>query len=161
VKLSPAIAAVYPWTTHPGWPVFSIADTASQVFVGGNGTGGHAEGFTTTGTKQWIVQTDGGVQSVATSYGVVYVGGHFDNVCAGDYTGPTTGFSCPTVKATRHKLLAVSATNAALDPWAPNPNSTLGVWSMATTGSKLDVGGDFTAIGANPRSNQQGFAQFG
>ncbi len=159
-KLSPTNGAASSWSSHPTFPVYGIAATTGQVFLGGNGAGGHAAAYTTSGGQQWIVQTDGGVQAIATRNGVVYVGGHFDNVCKGDSTGATSGFNCPTVKATRHKLLAVNASTAALDPWAPNPNSTLGVWSLEAPGS-LKVGGDFTQIGANPRSNQQGYAQFG
>jgi len=161
-RLSPSSGAVSAWSSHPKFPVYAIATTTGQVFVGGNGTGGHAAAYSATGSQQWLIQTDGGVQAIAAMNGVTYVGGHFDNLCTGDTTGGTSGFSCPTgqVAATRHKLFAVNASSGALDPWAPNPNSNLGVWSMEAHGTSLDVGGDFTAIGA-PRSSQQGFARFG
>jgi hypothetical protein len=164
-KLDPSTGAVMPWSLHPTYQVLSIAVSSSNVYVGGDGSGGHAAAFTSLGVRLWQVQTDGAVQSVAVTgpqayTPEVYVGGHFDNVCVGDTAGLTTGFTCPTVSATRHKLLAVDAATAALDPCAPNPNSVNGVWALETQGSKLEVGGDFTAIGAHPRSTQQGFAQF-
>jgi hypothetical protein len=165
VKLNPTTGAVMPWSSHPTYPVLAIAATSANVYVGGDGSGGHATAYTKVGARLWQVQTDGAVQAVAITYPAsltpqVYIGGHFDNVCVGNTVGPTTGFTCPTISATRHKLLAVDATTAALKAWAPNPNSVNGVWALETQPTKLEVGGDFTSIGANPRTAQQGFAQF-
>jgi hypothetical protein len=163
VKLDPTTGAVMPWSSHPAYPVLSIAVSSTNVYVGGDGAGGHAAAYTNLGVRLWQVQTDGAVQAIAVTGAQVYspevyIGGHFDNVCVGDTAGLTTGFTCPTISATRHKLLAVDATTATLDPWAPNPNSVNGVWALDTQTNKLDVGGDFTAIGAHPRTTQQGFA---
>ena len=97
--------------------------------------------------------------------GVIYGGGHFDNVCVGVTDGATTGFKCPTNLATRHKLVAIDAVTGALDPWNPGANSPLGVFGMTSDGGSLEVGGDFTKIGTPNAShgatkNQQGYAQF-
>ena len=57
----------------------------------------------------WVQQTDGGVQNLVIMDGVIYGGGHFDNVCVGVTDGATVGFHCPQNAATRHKLLAIDA----------------------------------------------------
>lgn len=158
-KLTATTGSIQPFSQRPGWPVWSVAVTEDSVFVGGNGSGGHAARFTTSGTQVWVVQTDGGVQAVTPLAGVLYVGGHFDKVCVGDTSGATTGFRCPNSQAERHKLLAVDGLTGTLDAWAPNANSPLGVFALGNGAGRLQAGGDFTRIGV-PYSRQQGFAQF-
>ncbi|HEX5562733.1 MAG TPA: PKD domain-containing protein [Nocardioidaceae bacterium] len=163
-KLSPTTAAISKLSQHPLYPLWSVVVTPDAVFVGGNGAGGHASELTTSGTQLWKFQTDGGVQAVYFLDGVLYVGGHFDNVCTGDTDGPTSGFKCPagTVGATRHKLVAVipdasSTLGYDVAPWNPGANSPLGVFAFDSTGSNLQVGGQFTTIGG---VHQQGYAEF-
>jgi PKD repeat protein len=165
-KLSPTTAAISPLATHAGYPVWSVVVTADAIFVGGNGAGGHASELTTSGTQLWKFQTDGGVQAVYFLNGVLYVGGHFDNVCTGDTDGPTTGFRCPagTVGALRHKLVAVApdaSTSLGYDvaSWDPGANSALGVFALSSNGSSLQVGGEFTTIGLGT-VKQQAYAEF-
>ena len=157
-KVAVADGSLQGWTDHPGYPVWSIVVSGDQVYVGGNGSGGHAGSYSASGTRGWVTQTDGGVQAVELFDGVLYVGGHFDNVCVGDTAGATTGFHCPTNAATRHKLLAVDPANGDLADWNPGANSNLGVWSLAASGDRLHVGGDFTRIGHFHA--QQGYATF-
>jgi Domain of unknown function (DUF5122) beta-propeller len=157
-KLSLAGAVAQKWTSHPTYPIWSIVADGANVYVGGNGSGGHAGQYTSTGSKGWVIQTDGGAQAVTLRNGILYVGGHFDNVCLQDTAGPTTGFTCKDNAATRHKLLAVDAASGAVDPWNPGADSPLGVFALATSAGKVLVGGDFTRIG-HFRS-QQGYAQF-
>ena len=88
----------------------------------------------------------------------LYVGGHFDNFCATDTTGGTTGFECPTILAVRHKILAVDAATGALDPWDPGADSPLGVYAIGTDDGRLEIGGDFGRAGHFHK--QQGYAQF-
>ena len=163
-KVDATTGALLPWRTRPGYPVWSIVATADHVYVGGDGSGGHAGRFTSSGVREWTTQTDGGVQGIALIDDVVYLGGHFDNVCVGDTAGATTGFTCPSASAVRHKLMAVDAATGATDPWDPGANSTLGVFALTGFGGKVQVGGDFTRIGRVPgktsRPYQQGFAQF-
>ena len=109
--------------------------------------------------------TPGTMKSRAVVNGVLYVGGHFDNVCTGDTDGPTNGFHCPagSVGATRHKLVAVvpdttSTLGFRVDPWDPGANSPLGVFAFSSDGSGLQVGGEFTSIGNFTR--QQAYAEF-
>jgi trimeric autotransporter adhesin len=155
-----------PWKSHPGYPLHSFAFYNGTVFAGGDGSGGHVGAFDlATGAKLWTLQTDGGVQGVTVINGLLYVGGHFDNVCDGVFTGPTSGFNCPQTAAVRHKLLAIDPVTGALDPWAPGANSPLGVLTMANAGGTLVVGGTFTKIGkpdalGQATQNQQGYGQF-
>ncbi len=164
-KLGAADASVQVWKDHPSYPVWSVVPTTDAVYLGGDGSGGHAGRYSLDGTRGWVTQTDGGVQAIALIDGVLYVGGHFDNVCIGDTAGATTGFHCPSASATRHKLLAVDAATGATDPWDPGANSPLGVFALTGANSKVQVGGDFTAIGHLPgktgRLPRQGYAQFG
>jgi hypothetical protein len=162
-KLSTATAALQPWKSHPGYPLWQIIVTTDTVYVGGDGSGGHAGSYTTAGVRGWVTQTDGGVQSIALLNGMLYVGGHFDNVCVGDTGGATTGFTCPNGQAVRHKLLAVDPANGALDTtWDPSANSNLGVFALAASNGTLHVGGDFTLIGTGTfkQRSHQGYAQF-
>jgi trimeric autotransporter adhesin len=166
VRLSPVDGSPLPWQFHPGYPVHQVAFFGQDLFAAGDGSGGHIGAFDlTTGARLWTQQTDGGVQAISIMGGVIYGGGHFDNVCVGVTDGPTTGFRCPTNAATRHKLVAIDAVTGALDPWNPGANSPLGVFALANDGGSLQVGGDFTKIGtpnslSQPTLNQQGFAQF-
>lgn len=155
-KLS-ASGAIQSWTTHPNYPVWDLVVTSSAVYVGGNGSGGHAGSYSLDGVRGWVTQTDGGVQAIELFDGVLYVGGHFDNVCVGDTVGSTSGFTCTDSFATRHKLLAVDPSTGALDPWNPSANSPLGVFALYASANQLHVGGDFTRIHSRL---QQGYAAF-
>jgi outer membrane protein assembly factor BamB len=166
VRLDPATGLPLPWLFHPGYPIHSIMFSADTLYAGGDGSGGHVGAFVlATGARLWTLQTDGGVQAMVLAGGVLYVGGHYDNVCVGVIDGATTGFKCPVSQAVRHKLLAIDPVSGDLDPWDPGANSPLGIFSMAFAGSSLMVGGDFTKIG-NPDQlgqathPQQGFGQF-
>jgi beta-propeller uncharacterized protein DUF5122 len=156
-KVTASAGTVQAWKTHPGYAIWSVVATADSVFVGGNGSGGHAGSYSVNGVRGWVTQTDGGVQAIALLDGSLYVGGHFDNVCVGDTAGATTGFHCPTTSATRHKLLAVDPSSGALEPWNPGANSPLGVFSLIGSGSQLYVGGDFTRVHSRA---QEGYARF-
>jgi outer membrane protein assembly factor BamB len=166
VRLSPVDGSPLPWKFHPGYPVHGFAFSGTMLFAAGDGSGGHIGAFDlNTGARMWTQQTDGGVQAITIMGGVIYGGGHFDNVCVGVTDGVTTGFHCPQNAATRHKLVAIDAVTGALDPWNPGANSPLGVFAVSNAGGSLQTGGDFTKIG-NPNSSQQatksqqGYGQF-
>jgi hypothetical protein len=96
--------------------------------------------FDPSGTPTWHDTTDGNVQAMTLSDGELIAGGHFGNFCVGG--------TC----AVRHHIAAVTPANGSLDgTWAPNVNSTLGVFALADTTIGLALGGDFTSVG--------GFAQ--
>ena len=162
-KLSTSNASFQVWKSHPGYPLWKIIVTADTVYVGGDGSGGHAGSYTTDGARGWVTQTDGGVQSIELLNGMLYVGGHFNNVCVGDTAGVTSGFNCPSAQAYREKLLAVDPTTGALDTsWDPHADSNLGVFALASVNGSLLVGGDFNHIGTGTFKAQshQGYAQF-
>jgi outer membrane protein assembly factor BamB len=166
VRLDPTTGAPLPWFFHPGYPIHAISFFGSTLYAAGDGSGGHIGAFDlTTGARLWTLQTDGGVQAMVIAGGVIYAGGHWDNVCVGVFDGATTGFHCPVSQAIRHKLLAIDAVTGALDPWNPGANSPLGVYSLAYSGSTLMAGGDFTKIGqpdalSQATHPQQGYGQF-
>jgi hypothetical protein len=165
-RLDPVTGATLPWKFHPGYPIHQFGFFNGDLFAAGDGSGGHIGAFDlATGARIWTQQTDGGVQNMVIMDGVIYGGGHFDNVCVGVTDGATSGFTCPTNLATRHKLVAIDAVTGALDPWNPGANSPLGVFGMASDDGSLEVGGDFTKIGTPNASGgatraQQGYAQF-
>lgn len=167
-KLNSATGAPRAWGSTPSYPVTSVVASGTRVYVGGDGAGGHAGGYTADGKRLWQVQTDGGVNAVAVLGGVVYIGGHFDNVCRGDTAGSTSGFTCRENRAVRKKILAVDADNAALDSWDPSANSVIGVMTLEASAPgqalRLRAGGLFTKLGRVPGSNvqrnQQGFGVF-
>jgi hypothetical protein len=156
-KLSRRHGRVQHWKSHPSYPVSDLVVTRHRLYLAGDGAGGHAAAYSTRGRFHWVVQTDGSARAVALLHGVVYVGGQFHHVCVGNHSGPDTGFDCPKVKAARQRLMALSAKSGALDPWAPDANSILGVFVMTTTPGRLHVGGEFTQIGGRA---QQGYARF-
>lgn len=156
--LSAATGDPLPWQHAVGYPLTGIAATATDVYVGGDGSGGHAGSYSTAGVRGWVTQTDGGVQALTLDGGVLYVGGHFDAVCVGDTAGATVGFNCPENKAVRKKLLAVDPANGDLLDWNPKANTALGVFTMHAADGRLHVGGVFTKMNFKP---QQGYTSFG
>jgi hypothetical protein len=165
-RLDPTTGTPLPWKLHPGYPIHQFGFFGSMLYAAGDGSGGHIGAFDlATGARLWTQQTDGGVQNLVIMDGVIYGGGHFDNVCVGVTDGATSGFHCPQNAATRHKLVALDAVTGTLDPWNPGANSPLGVFGMASDQGSLEVGGDFTKIGTPNSSGgatkaQQGYAQF-
>ena len=156
--LSATTGALLPWALHPGYPIYAMTINGANMYLGGNGAGGHASAYTlSNGARLWDDQTDGGVQGVAVIGSELYVGGHFDNFCDPSVVG-TTGLECPVILATRHKIFAVDALTGVLDPWDPGADSPLGVFAVTTSGGRLQMGGDF--LKAGHFHNQQGFAQF-
>jgi hypothetical protein len=156
-KLSAVDGTPQPWRAHPGYPIWSVVVTADTVYLGGDGAGGHVAAYSTKGARHWVTQTDGGVQAIALFDGLLYAGGHFDNVCVDHTTGPTSGFSCPVASAARHKLMAVDPATGEVDAWDPGANSSLGVFALTASSGALHVGGDFTRIG---QKAQQGYGVF-
>ncbi len=165
-RLSPVDGTPLPWKFHPGYVIHDFGFYGGLLYAAGDGSGGHIGAFDlSTGARLWTQQTDGGVQSLTVMDGVIYGGGHFDNVCVGVTDGATVGFKCPTNLATRHKLVAIDAVTGDLDPWNPGANTPLGVFAVADDAGSLEVGGDFTKIGTPNSSSiatksQQGYAQF-
>jgi hypothetical protein len=109
--------------------------------------------------NEFAATTDGNTPACALRDGLLYIGGHYQNV------GPNSSWVfVPGQKATltgegslkRNHIAAVDAITGAIAAWNPGANSTLGVHELVS-GQRLGVGGDFTRIGG---SSQQGYAQF-
>jgi hypothetical protein len=142
-----ALAAFDPTTgvLQPGYMSPTPSGVVSMAEAGdGSIFTGHfnnrLQRFDPSGSPSWRDTTDGNVQAMTLSDGELIAGGHFGNFCVG---GTCT---------VRHHIAAVNPANGSLDgTWAPNVNSTLGVFALADTTIGLALGGDFTSVG--------GFAQ--
>ncbi len=112
-------------------PVLDLATDGTRVYEAIGGTGGRATAFSlSTGARLWSKYSDGDVQAIDVSDGVVYVGGHFSHF--------TQGLS-------RHQLVTLAPTDGALSSYAlPFTGSDgPGVWSMLVDSSTLRIGGGF------------------
>lgn len=116
-------------------PVLNLELVGSTVYLAVAGNGGACTAFSaSTGARIWSVHSNGNVQTVAYLDGVVYCGGHF---------GGADAFGT----ATRYHMAGVTAAAPyTTTDFAPKVNSALGVWSLATDGSRLFLGGDFTKL---------------
>jgi hypothetical protein len=84
-------------------------------------------------TPIYTIQTGGDTQAIAVSTTEVYFGGHFTNIT--------------TFKTKRSLLASVRLTDGALTTWNPNLSGYMGPWAIATSPTKLIVGGDITKVG--------------
>jgi hypothetical protein len=116
-------------------PVLGMQLVGSTLLVAAGGGGGGCTALNaTTGAKIWGKHTNGNVQAVVYSYGIVYCGGHFGG--SGAFDGQT-----------RYKIAAVSAyAPYATTSYAPRFDSALGIWALAADTSHLFTGGDFTHV---------------
>jgi hypothetical protein len=100
------------------------------------GSGGRVAVFQTNGALRVEGRTDGNAQAVALAGEEVVAGGHFGNFCVGGNCNDPVR---------RSKALSMTLSGALTD-FAPQFNSTFGVWALAydpATG-RLFAGGDFT-----------------
>jgi fibronectin type 3 domain-containing protein len=117
-----------------GAPVYDLTSDASRVYVGAGGSGGACAALDArTGTAVWSDHANGNVVAVRLTGGRLYCGGHF----AG--TASFAGMD-------RQKLAAVDPGTGAVTSFAPNINSSLGVWSLGTGDGHLCLGGDFSKV---------------
>jgi hypothetical protein len=93
----------------------------------------------TLGTTSW--GTDGRVWAMVRIGDIIYLGGNFTQAVRGD--GGAT--------APRSDLMAVNVVTGYLKPWHPAVDGI--VFSMATDGTTIFVGGDFTSVNGLPREN--------
>jgi hypothetical protein len=143
--------------SNPAYPVTHVVVRRHRVYLAGNGVGGHAASYTTAGKRLWVRQIDGNATSVAVIRTTLYVGGQFHNICVGNSNDGGRGFTCPTVRAARNRLMGLSKANGTLRSWDPGANSILGVFALLGTSSSLHVGGEFTTLGS---VDQEGYGRF-
>jgi hypothetical protein len=159
-SVSPATGTLAtPWNSPVGYRIMNIAATSTHVYAAGDGAGGHLVAANLNGSQQWLVTSDGGYQAVTVLGNTVYAGGHFGNVCSSSRTG--SHGACLDGQVHRQKLAAFDL-NGVLQAWAPNADSSLGVFSLDSdpaTG-RVAAGGQFTHFNLG-KISQPFFAQFG
>jgi outer membrane protein assembly factor BamB len=134
----------------------SMAIGPNRVYAAHGGQGGRVVAYDLAGRTAWTLTMDGDPQAVAVLDGVLYIGGHFDNVCRSTRTGDRG--VCLDGSVRRVKLAAATL-DGALAAWTANGNGIDGVHALAASPalSRVAAGGSFTTINGvtHPR-----FAQF-
>jgi hypothetical protein len=135
---------------------YGMAVTSSGMYATHGGPGGRVTAYGLSGTARWTLTMDGDPQAVAVLDGVVYIGGHFDNICRSSRTGDQG--ACLDGNVPRVKLAAANDRGQVLS-WKANGNGVTGVHTVAASGGlgKLAAGGAFTTING---AAQRRFAQF-
>jgi hypothetical protein len=142
----------------------SIVISGSTAYFGANGDGGgcfdgdFAVSLGSTDSLLWQNDCLGATKALAVVNGFLFKGSH-----AHDCDFSPGGF--PTATGQNNRLLDQSTTDGTLGHWTPITNAgccwagtaDLGPHAMATDGSQLFVGGDFTTVNNKP---QQGIAIF-
>jgi outer membrane protein assembly factor BamB len=136
----PGFHSTVPYTVHG----LTTADGVLYAAVAGRG-GRVAAVDPVTGETWWTVTTDGDVVRVAELDGVVYFGGHYDNVCRSSNVGDMG--ECLDGQDRRVKLAAVD-TDGMLLPWLANGNGIVGVTALISSPGLgiVAAGGQFTTI---------------
>jgi hypothetical protein len=138
--------------------VYGIAVSPTGVYAAHGGRGGKVIGYALDGTTRWTMTMDGNPQALTMLSGTLYIGGHFDNICASETTGSQG--TCADGQTARVKLAAANPSDGALEPWTADGNGVLGVLAMASSPAlgKVAAGGAFTTIDGGSRKR---FAQWG
>ena len=173
-SVDPATGAIIPFPAVSAIPVPSqfcssvskvVITDGSKVYFGNEGTGGGCFDGTfaaslTDGSLVWKNQCLGATQGIALLNNRLYVASHAHDCSANTFDPdafPEVGWS----KGLSRHLLAFDASNGTVSSWYPNTNggtgSALGPRTLATDGTSLFVGGEFTTVNS---SAQQGFTRF-
>ncbi len=173
-SLNPTNAAVIPFPAVSAIPVPSPACSSvskvvitdgTKVYYGNEGTGGGCFDGTfaaslSDGSLVWQNQCLGATQGIALLNNRLYVGSHAHDCSANTFDPDAFGEVGWSKGLARH-LLAYDASNGTVSSWYPNTNggtgSALGPRTLATDGTSLFVGGEFTSVNGTA---QQGFTRF-
>jgi hypothetical protein len=164
-SLYPTNGANAPWASSNQVPpktstcdsnIKTVAVDASKVYFGAEGTGGGCFDGTfaarqSDGALVWRDNCLGATQAVVVIGSWLYVGSHAHNC-----SSVPGGFG----ETSAHHLMREATADGRIDStWFPNTNGNpLGPRAMATDGTRLAVGGDFTTVNGKA---QQGFTKFG
>jgi hypothetical protein len=167
-SLDPGTGANAPWASAAEVPprtsscdsdIKTVVVDATKVYFGAEGTGGGCFDGTfaarqSDGVRVWRDNCLGATQALAIIGPWLYVGSH-----AHDCSTVPGGFG-PTGTCCAHHLMREATADGHIDSaWFPNTNGQpLGPRAMATDGTRLVVGGDFTYVNHKP---QQGVTRFG
>ena len=143
--------------------VKDIVVAGGDVYLADEGTGGGCFDGTwaahlADGTLKWENQCLGATQTIEVVGDYLYKGSHAHDCESENTNGDPANFPQVPENQARH-LLSESISNGFLGPWYPfsNAGPNLGPRAMATDGSQLYVGGDFTTMN---HVGQQGIARF-
>ena len=164
-------SVVLPNTLHCVVEAKTVKTDSTGAYFGVEGTGGGCFDGTfavnsATGSLRWRSLCLGATQAVQPIGGILYTGSHSHD-CRGDQPVDPDAFPeiGSAVGLSRH-LLSRTTSGGLLSSWYANTNGgippagqtgALGPRVMATDGSQLFVGGEFTTVNGRP---QQGFARF-
>ncbi len=157
----PWAATIVPHTSSCVSDVKDIIVSGSSAFIAAEGTGGGCfdgdfAANISDGALIWQNDCLGATQSLVLINGWLYKGSH-----AHDCAYAPGGFqqaNNPAGGWVTWRLLNQSLSDGSLGHWAPNTNGNkLGPRVMATDGSQMFLGGDFTTVNGK---TQQGFARF-
>jgi len=172
VALDPTTAAVLPFSAISAIPTPSAACTsntkvirsdATTVYFGNEGTGGGCFDGTfaanSDGSLKWTSNCLGATQAIEVVGAQLYVGAHIHDCSADQGFDPNAFPELGWGAAMARHLTMRSTLDGKIGAWSPQTNggSGLGPRVMATDGSQLFVGGEFTAVNGKA---QQGFARF-
>ncbi len=144
----------------------AITTDADTVYFSSEGTGGGCFDGTfaarhSDGSFVWKNNCLGATQGIAVLGGYLYTGSHAHD-CSSNTFDPDAFPEVGWARGISRHLLALDKTNGSTGPWYPNtnggPNSSgLGPRVLATDGTQLFVGGEFTTVNG---AAQQGFTRF-
>jgi hypothetical protein len=143
-----------------------VRTDADGAYFGFEGTGGGCYDGTFSanndGSLKWVSTCLGATQGVQPVNGTLYVGSHAHDCSQDKANGDPLAFKeVGWNKGLSRHLTARSTTTGRMVPWLPNTNGGasggLGPRVMASDGTQLFVGGEFTTVNGRP---QQGFARF-
>lgn len=143
-SLDAGSGALLPWSSHPATPVLTL-DTDGRYVYGANKTNQAIRYRASDGQDFWHAQADGDIQAIALYDGILYIGGHFQNVYG---------------KPEPHAAAIIAANGDVLD-WGGGADSTAGIFAMDGAGG-LFVGGDFQHVPGpgGVVEHREGYAQY-
>jgi WD40 repeat protein len=137
--------SLLPWAPNPDRPIYALAIDASNVYAAAGGAGGQVYAWSVgSGAVVWQNHTDGDVDAVAVLGSQVFAGGHFTLEQG----------------ATQARLVALSVSQGVPDTsFHPTlTGNSLGAIALASDGTHLAIGGDFTKVNG---VNQPRLTSFG
>jgi len=146
--------------TDSGGAYFGVEGTGPGCFDGTFGVNGGD------GSLRWQSRCLGATQAVQPIGGILYTGSHSHDCSADQGTDPDAFPEVGWSKGVSRHLLSRTTSGGLVSNWYPNTNggiapagqtAALGPRVLATDGSRLFVGGEFTTVNGLA---QQGFARF-
>ncbi len=143
--------------------VKDVVISGGAVYLADEGTGGGCFDGTWSanlndGSLKWVNRCLGATQTIEVVGNYLYKGSHAHDCQSENTNGDPSNYPQVPENQARH-LLSESLSNGFLGPWYPfsNAGPNLGPRAMATDGTQLYVGGDFTTMN---HTGQQGIARF-